>query len=149
MKLLTTCALLVLSCGLFAANGVKQVDGATFVLQEGVWVQQGLQEATLPHATAVVYEDARWQSWHAQGSETLRQILDLGPSVVFQMPARDGELRIFSVHTDTDSRNGSVDVGSGSTSSVLGDAFLVGATMTRGGQSTGSGTEPPLGEKEK
>ena len=133
MKILTICALLVMSCGLFAANGEKQVGELTFVLQEGVWVQQGLEEANLPSASAVVHQSTRWQSWHAQGSETLRQILELGPAVVFQAPSRDGETRVFSVHADGTSMKGAVDRNADSTAGLMGNALLVGATMSRGG----------------
>ena len=144
MKILTVCALLVSCLGLFAAGSEKSVDGLTFVLQEGVWVQQGLETATLPEASAVVHGTARWQSWREQGSDTLRQILELGPNVVFSVPSRDGEVRVFSVHENRTSMKGAVSgsADKGTTTGLLGSSIMVGAVMT-GGQTRAASESLP------
>ena len=132
MRILTIIALTVMCAGLFAADGKKSVDGMAFVLTDGVWIQQGVDTANVNAVTAVVHQDKRWQSWHARGSENLRQILALGPNVVFQSPSRDGGNRVFSVFESKQLLNTSVSTSANTTSALLGKAAVAASTATRG-----------------
>ena len=129
MKILSSVALMVLCAGLFAANGVKNVNGTTFVEQNGVWIQEGVTVGQATKDLSVVHNSKRWQKWHAQG-ESLQDILDLGPNVIFSFTTRDGEKRVFSVFANKGRLDGAVS--STTTTSLLGNALLSGAAVARG-----------------
>ncbi|MDJ0841950.1 MAG: hypothetical protein QNK37_35935, partial [Acidobacteriota bacterium] len=87
-------------------------------------------------------QDKRWQSWHQRGSENLRQILALGPNVVFKSPSRDGGVRVFSVFESKPLLNANVNTTNQTTSALLSNAKVAAATQTRGGDGDASPSLP-------
>jgi len=87
---------------LFGMQETKQVGQYTFTFQDNAWVMTGLpQSFEIEAGYACMHNDDTWNKWYNSGDDMLRQILDLGPNIVFKMKSSvDGQEHIFSVSED-------------------------------------------------
>ncbi len=76
----------------------KDIDGQIFEYQKGVWIHGALSDNFDPSKEfTAVYKDKKYNTWHQEGSPTLKQILELRPNVVFQFKDRSGVSHVYWV----------------------------------------------------
>jgi len=100
MRRLLILATLLLPLSILAqsSGAKKEIDGQKFTYDGGTWVHDALDSSTKAEkAFSVVYRDKTWQKWYAEGSSTLKQILDLGSKVRFKYKGPDGAYHTYGV----------------------------------------------------
>ena len=114
--------LIAILCGLFpafAAEDTKTVGQYTFELNNNAWIMTGITDSVqIEPGYAVKYKDEAWEKWYNSGDEILKQILDLGPNLLFKMKSsQDQQEHVFSVSEDGVPVMGALTSGSGSAAS--------------------------------
>ena len=101
MKQFVSLFLLVFSpASLSPLLAADQVIGQRrFRQQANHWIEQGLSDQQpIEPDHACVYKDAVWQKWFQNGNAEVREILDLGQSVIFWYPhAEDKQRTVYRV----------------------------------------------------
>jgi hypothetical protein len=87
---------------LWAGEETASVGKYSFTMKDNAWFMSDLPETfEIEEGYVCKYKDEIWEKWYNSGDEMLKQILDLGPNIVFKMKSSvDGQEHIFSVSED-------------------------------------------------
>lgn len=78
-------------------KGEAKAGGRVFVEENGIWVDQELPPGyKLEKSYVVIHKSPEWGTWN-KGSAELKEILALGPNVVFYYKGKDGKNHVYAV----------------------------------------------------